>query len=72
MREISSSFQTELGSDIELERVTDPARRPGPEEKLESNKLNTRHYLGSNFGIARELFGRLDKASKIVGYTRLE
>ena len=28
--------------------------------------LNTRYYLGSNFGNARELLGRLDRALKIV------
>ena len=57
---------------VELEQVPDPARRPGPEEKLTVNKPNTRYYLGSNLGKTRELFVRLDRARKKVGYTRLE
>ena len=31
---------------LELERVPDPARRPGPKEKLVVNKPKTRFYLG--------------------------
>ena len=33
---------------LELEQVPDPARRPGPDEKLSVNKPNTRYYSGSN------------------------
>ena len=38
---------------IELERVPDPVRRPGPEEKLAINKPNTQYYPGSIFLKAR-------------------
>ena len=57
---------------LELERVPDPAKRPGPKEKLALNKLNGRFYLSSNFGKARELFGMLDRAQKNVRYTSLQ
>ena len=58
--------------EIELERVPDPARRPGPEEKLAVNKTNTWYYLGPNLGQAGELFGKLDRAPETLGRTRLE
>ena len=57
---------------LELERVLDPARRPGPEEKLTVNKPNTQYYPGPILGQARELFDKLDKSKEIAGYTRLE
>ena len=31
-------------SSVELERVPDPAQRPGPEEKLAVNMTGTRYY----------------------------
>ena len=37
---------------LELERVPDLALKPGPEEKLGLNKLNTQYYLSSHFGEA--------------------
>ena len=57
---------------IELELVADQARRPGPEEKLTVNKISTRYYPGSNLNKTRELFVRLGRAQKKVGFTRLE
>ena len=33
---------------VELERIPDPARRPGPEEKLAVKKPNTLYYPGSS------------------------
>ena len=57
---------------VELERVPDPAQRPGPEEKVAVDKSNTRYYPGPNLGHVRELYTELDKARESVGYTRLE
>ena len=57
---------------LELERVPDPAQRPGPEEKLAVNKLNTRYYPGPNLIQAHELLSRLDRARDRVVNTRLE
>ena len=31
-------------SSVELERVPDPAQRPGPEEKLAANKTSAQYY----------------------------
>ena len=52
---------------VELERLPDPTRRQGPEEKLAVNKPNTRYYPGPNLGQARELFDKRDKARETVG-----
>ena len=52
---------------LELERVPNPARRPGPEEKLAINKPKTHYYLGQNLGQPRELFDKLDKVRETVG-----
>ena len=46
---------------VEMEQVPDLPLRPGPDEKLALNMLNTRYHQGSNFG----------KALKLVGYTKL-
>ena len=46
-------------STAELERVPDPTRRPGPEEKL---SLNAQYQPGSNFGKARKRLGWLHRA----------
>ena len=48
----------------ELERVPDPARGPGPEEKLAINKTSTRYYLAPNLEKAREPFSGLDMAKR--------
>jgi hypothetical protein len=44
---------------LELERVPDPARRPGPIEKLALNKARSRYYPGTNLDKAREPLARL-------------
>ena len=51
----------------ELERVPNPARSPGLEEKPAINKPKTRYYLGQNLGQAGELFDKLDKVRETVG-----
>ena len=50
MGELASILQ------IELERVTDTAQRPGPEEKLVINKPNTQYYPGQNLSQARQAY----------------
>ena len=39
---------------IELKRVPNPARRPGPKEKLAVNKTNKRYYVGLNLQNTRD------------------
>ena len=51
-----------INSRAGTERVPDPARRPGPEEKLVVNEPKTRFYPGPNFSQARELYSWLDWA----------
>ena len=62
---------TELPDYLELERIPDPARRPGPDEKLIVNEHNTPYYPDPNLGQAREIYGRLDKAQKDERFTRI-
>ena len=53
---------------VELERLPDPTRRQGPEEKLAVNKPNTRYYPGpKNWPVG--LFDWLNRAQKIVTST---
>ena len=61
-----------IGEIVEWEQVTDLARRPGPIEKLVVNQPKTRNKSGPNLGQVRELFDKLDKDGKTVGYTRLK
>ena len=63
---------TEPNLNLELEWVPDPARRPGPEEKLVVNKPNTRYCPGPNLGQARELFSWLHWSRDTVVYAGLE
>ena len=67
-----SQQKSRFGAQIELERVTDPARRPGPEEKLVINKLNTQHYSGPNLSQACELFSRTNSAREHAVSTMLK
>ena len=63
---------TELPDYLELERVPDPARRPGPDEKLAENEPKFLYYPGPNLGQARKIYGRLDRTRKNARYTRIE
>ena len=67
------SFQSHLSGKQSWNR--DLAKLEGPglkKKKLAANKFSTLYFLGPNFGKARELFGRLNRAQKSVEYTRLE
>lgn len=57
---------------IELEQEPDPAPRPEPDEKLIVKEHNFGYHPGPNIGQARELFGKRDRARRIVELTRLE
>ena len=68
---VAGSWNKVMNS-VELEWVPDPAQSLRPEEKVSVNKPNTRYHPGSNLGKARELFDRLDRAQKNVGYAWLQ
>ena len=44
----------------------------GPEEKFTVKKPKNQNYLGPNLGQALELFEKLERTPRYVGYTRVE
>ena len=73
-RHASREVRSEKGSRelfVELERATDLARRPGPEDWLQVKKPNTWYYPSHKLCQARELFYRLSRARDSVIYTPL-
>ena len=65
-------LSSKWGSQVELERVPDPAWRLGPEEMLVVNEPNTRYPPGPNLSQPRELFCRLGRARVLAVFTMLE
>ena len=52
-----------MHSKVGLKREPNPARRPGPEEKLTVNKISTRYYLRLNLQNNREPIAGLKMTS---------